>query len=375
MLENVTGVTDLCRHCLMCRHMCPVGNITRLETLTPHGWGQLVALERRGLSTWNERTVDALYACADCGSCRNHCVYGNPLPEGIVAARAALVERGLAPAAVHDVAERLRAWENPFEERRPEPSCGTGEYALFVGDEAGYLRPATLEAALALLRAVGIEPVLIGRGRSNGHLASSLGLVEIATSLARANVAELERTGATKLLVLSPGDAFTFSRLYDERLGVGLPAGVEVVQVVSLLAGELQEGRLRLLPANGAAPLAYVDPTHAARAAAALDAPRALLGALLAEPPRELFWRRERAYPAGDLALRYTHPRIADELTRARLADAVDAGARGVVTYAPGTLVELERLAPEFGLDVVGMYELLADHVAPVATEPVHQEG
>ena len=61
MIENAIDVTERCRHCLMCRHVCPVGNITRMETLTPHGWAQLVALERRGLSTWNKETVDALY--------------------------------------------------------------------------------------------------------------------------------------------------------------------------------------------------------------------------------------------------------------------------------------------------------------------------
>ena len=88
MLDNAIEVTELCRHSLMCRHVCPVGNLTRMETLTPHGWAQLVALERRGLSTWNAETVDALYKCADCGNCSAHCVYHNPLPEGIAAARA-----------------------------------------------------------------------------------------------------------------------------------------------------------------------------------------------------------------------------------------------------------------------------------------------
>src|SRR5690606_13132360 len=98
---NPIDATELCRHCLMCRHVCPVGNITRMETLTPHGWAQLVALERRGLSTWNPETVDALYKCADCGSCRAHSVYSTPLPEAIAAARASLVEQGLAPTLVY----------------------------------------------------------------------------------------------------------------------------------------------------------------------------------------------------------------------------------------------------------------------------------
>ena len=175
--------------------------------------------------------------------------------------------------------------------------------------------------------------------------------------------------------MLSPGDAYAFAQLYDERLGVELPDGVEVVQVVSLLADELDSGRLRLIPTDDSTPFAFVDPTHAARAASSFDAPRTLLKALLPDAPRELYWRTERAYPAGDLALQYTHPELADDLTRARLSDAVDVGAKGVVTYAPGTLAQLERFAGEFDLSVVSMFELLADHVASTATERIYQES
>jgi Fe-S oxidoreductase len=176
MIENAIDITERCRHCLMCRHVCPVGNITRMETLTPHGWSQLVALERRGLSTWNAETVDALYKCADCGSCRTHSVYDSPLPEGIAAARAVVAEQGLAPAVVYELGERIRRWENPYTALLPDEASGTGEAALFVGDEAHFLRPGLLTAALALLRAVGVEPVLVGRGRNTGYLPSSLGL-------------------------------------------------------------------------------------------------------------------------------------------------------------------------------------------------------
>src|SRR5690606_1015991 len=148
-----------CRHSLMCRHVCPVGNITRKETLTPHGWAQLVALERRGLSRWTPETVDALYKCADCGNCRTHCGYRNPLPDGIAAARAEVAADGLAPAVVYELAEILKKWENPFVPAGPERAEGQGEVALFVGDEAHHVKPESLSAALALLRAVGVDPV------------------------------------------------------------------------------------------------------------------------------------------------------------------------------------------------------------------------
>lgn len=366
MLENVLDVTELCRHSLMCRHVCPVGNITRVETLTPHGWAQLVALERRGLSTWNPETVDALYKCADCGNCRNHCVYSNPLPEGIAAARAVVAEQGIALPVVYDLQKILQEWENPYERRRPLPPEGKGEAALFVGDEAHWLRPDLVDAVLRLLRASGVKATLIGRGRNTGYLASTLGLPAVATDLALANLAELDATGARRLFVLTPGDFFAFTQMYDERLGLPLPAGVEVVDVVAFLAEQLQEGKLRLKQADEAVSFAYVDPTHSVRMKEERhQAPRRLLEAVLGTPARELFWRGGRAYPTGETgALQFTQPQIADALTQSRLADAAEAGAQGVVTEGAASLAHLERHAPAYEMRVRGLYELLAEHIA-----------
>lgn len=375
MLENAIDVTERCRHSLMCRHVCPVGNLTRLETLTPHGWAQLIALERRGLSSWNPHTVDALYKCADCGNCRSHCVYSNPLPAGIAAARAVVAEQGLAPPVVYEIGERLRAWQNPYQPQHPELAAETGPVALFVGDDAHFLRPSIIDAVLAVLRATDIEPVLIGRGRNTGFLASSLGLPAIATELARANLAELEATGARRLLVLSPGEAFAFTQMYDERLGVELPSDIEVVQVIELLAEQLEAGRLEFNALDDAKPYAYVDPTHSVRVPGGSDSARKLLTALLPEAPRELFWRDGRAYPAGDLALQFTQPRLADALTRARLSDAASVGARGVITYGPGTLAHLKGHAHDYDLTVLGLYELLADQLTSARLERIYQVG
>ena len=107
------------------------------------------------------------------------------------------------------------------------------------------------------------------------------------------------------------------------------------------------------------------DLARAVRVNGRYEAPRKLLNAVLPEPAVELFWRNERAYPCGNLALEFTAPRISDALTQARLADAARAGAQGVITEGPGSLTHLERHAPVFDLRVRGLYELLANHLAP----------
>lgn len=360
-LENLTIAVENCRYCLMCRHNCPVGHVTRLETLTPHGWGLLIASEQRGLVQWNEETINVLYQCADCGNCRSHCVTDQPLPEAIAAARAAVVAKGLAPTAVSQLEHHLQQWENPYQAHPPQPAQQQGEVALFVGDEAAYLWPSAVAAAIELLQAAGVQPVLIGYGRNSGFLASSVGLPQTAVSLAQNNLAELQNSAATLLLTLSAGDAFTFCQLYSERLGMSV--SVPVQELTTWLAEQWKQGKLVFKTAESSTPYTYVDPTHAARQPQRHNSPRTLLQAVYGPTATELFFRQERTHPSGNTALQFTNPTLNKKLILSRLADAQQRGVGLLITEDPGSLYHLNQYAADIGLQVQGLYELLAKNL------------
>lgn len=361
--EEIISTIENCRYCLMCRHVASVEYVTHKETLSPHGWALVIASVYRGLLEWNPDTVDVIYSAPDNGNSRAHCVTDQPLPEAIAAVRAEIVSRNLAPQIVYELDQAFREWGTPFARHQPGKVVGEGDVALFVGDEAQYLWPKGLSAALQLLEAVGVHPVLIGVGRNNGYLASSLGLLETARQLAQENLKELEASRAQRLLVLSPGDLFTFKQLYPERLDIRWPAQVEVLELTSYLADRLEGGDLRFRVLDANVPFAYVDPTHAVRVPGRHDTPRRLVSACLRGDSRELFWRRDRAHPVGSTALQFTKPDIAEKLTRARLEDARLSGARLLITEDPGTLKQLNQYAEEFHLSLTGLYELLNKHV------------
>jgi Fe-S oxidoreductase len=358
--QTVTDTIENCRYCLMCRHVCPVGHVTRKETLTPHGWGLTIASIPRGLLTWNPDTVGVLYSCADCGTCRAHCVTDQALPDAIAATRAEVVSQNLAPLEVTMVHQALQDWNNPYEKQLPERARGKGEIALFVGDDAKYLWPTALESALKLLEAVGVKPVLVGIGRSNGYLASSLGYPGTAKMLVQATLDELKVSGARKMLVLTPGDYFAFTRLLMDRLEVEWPHNIEIQEVVALLDEKTTSGDLKFSPCADKQAYAYIDPTHSLRVPARHAAPRRLLEGIMSTPGRELFWRKERAHPCGNGALQFSNPHISDHLTYGRLADAQASGAQTLVTEDPGCLSHLNRHADRFDLRIQGFYELLA---------------
>jgi Fe-S oxidoreductase len=352
--------TDGCRYCWMCRHVCPTGFATKHETHTPHGYALLVASATRGVTAWNAETVDALYHCADCGCCESHCATHQPLPEAIVGARAGLAAAGLAPAAAVDVQARLERWGSAYADPGPRPAQATGPIGLFVGDAAAAGHGRTIDAALRLLARAGFEAVPVGAGRSNGLVASALGFVDTAKTLATAVLGDVAAAGCRQLLVLGPGDKFAFERAYASRLGLAWPDGVVVREATAALAEAHASGALRLPPATDARPWAYQEPDHAVRVGAR-PWPRQLLAAALgAAQERRPLRRDERAHPCGVAGgLDLTQPELSRTLAEMRLDEAFSAGATRLVTEDPACVAHLRRYAGN-RIEVVDLFELLA---------------
>jgi len=354
--------SENCRFCWMCRHVCPVGHVTSRETFTPHAWALTIESVKRGQLSWNAETGDVLYACADCGLCQTHCVTDQALPDAVAAARAAAVAAGAAPAAVAEIGQALETHANPYGIPAPAPTRARGPVALFVGDVAFHRRPAVFEAAMRLLGAAGTEVVPVGVGRSNGAIASSLGLHETAGRLALSLIDEIRATGCGEVLVLAAADRWAFEKVYPTRLNLAWPAGVTVRTVTAVLAAALADGRVAFTARGDASEYAYHDGCHSTRVSRDRSA-RELLGAAFRTGQlRELFWREERAHPCGATSgLEFTHPAIARLLAEARLRDATEAGARRVVSDDPACVTHLAEVGSR---EVVGLFELLADRLA-----------
>ena len=329
------------------------------ETLTPHGIALVVASQRRGMLTWNEETVSVLYAEPDAGNCRAHCVTDQPLPAAIAAVRAQVAAQGLAPPVAYDLQERLKNTQSLFGEYVPTEK--TGDIALFIGDEAHNLWPATTANAMKLLRAMNVDAVPVGMGLSSGYMACSLGFPSQARELAEQCIQEVCAAGARKVLTLSPKELFTFRQLYPERLGLSWPDDIELVDFVTYLADAHDQGKIMFQSDSDYPSTAYIDPTHSVRVPERFESARVLCTALLGESPHELFWRRERAHPVGNTALQFTRPEIAERLTLARLEDAVQRGAQILMCEDPGTLYALQQHASAFNVTVVGLYDALAN--------------
>lgn len=343
----------------MCRHVCPVGRATRREATTPHGWGLLIASVERGQLSWDTEAVDTLYQCAQCSLCLANCVTDRPLPSAIAAARAEVFAAGLAPSAVGEVDSRLRRWGNPFGELPPAAPTNSTLAALVIGAAAYHLHPDTPSAARRLLDALGIEHSPIAAGLSSAYLPYALGLLESARALAQSSLHEITASHCTRLIVLTPEDAHAFLHVHPE-LGLPLPDGVEVVELITLLAEALDDGRLEFRASELS--LTYHDPAYTPLFPERAAQARRVLSALTVHPVREMLWRQTRAAPGGTAGgLRFTHPALAATLTRDRLAEAAATGAEWLVTEDPAALADFETHAQGTGIRVKGLYQLAVE--------------
>ncbi len=350
------------RYCLMCRHVCPVGRVTKREVTTPHGWALLIASVIRGSLAWDADSVDALYQCSDCSTCQTNCVTDRPLPAAIKAARAEVVRLGAMPASVTEVDRKLREWGNPYGPLpHAGPHDGSGPIGIFIGDATRFLRPASVSAAQALVTAItGRSPALLSVGRSSGYLPYALGLWDTARSLIQQTLDEVKAAGVREIITLSAEDADTFKRAYAE-LGLGLPADVTVTPLMQYLAPKLAEGHVKLRPSS--LPVAtYHDPCLAMTLPGYGAAARQVVAALTGRAPREMFWREKRAGPCGAIGgLEFTQPALSAEMARQRIVDARETGAEILLTDDPHCAAQLESFAQ--GLRVQSVIELLAEQI------------
>jgi Fe-S oxidoreductase len=357
-LQNIRQTTELCRYCLMCRHVCPVTAITGNEAASPHGWGLLIASVKRGVTHWHEETVDLLYQCADCGLCRSHCVTDQPLPLAINASRAEVVAQQKAPAAVYAAQKKLQQWGNAYVDSPPQPVKGQSDAALIVGAVGHYFQSQTVKAAIELLAAAGVSVTPIALGRENPHVANSLGLFDEAKKLAQDTLQEIKAVGAQRIFTLSPGDMYAFSRVL-EFLGLTWPNDIELIDTSIFLAQQLEAGRISFKTTN-LAHFAFYDPDQTVRVPGRWAAPRKLLAALSQTPPIELFWRKERAAPCGASGgLPFTQAQLSAQLAQARLNEACERGVKTLITDDPLAFYHLNQYANN-GVNVSNLFQLLA---------------
>jgi Fe-S oxidoreductase len=338
-LPTIADVAAGAEHCSynakLCRTVCPVAGATGRESVTP--WGinrEIAAAARTGVV--DAGTAAAVYGCTGCRACGGLCLPGLDLPTHVRAARAAVVDAGLAPAGV----DRARG------------VVTTADSALAAGaspDASTVIYPGCRSAegdALAVLLAAADEPYrVVDEATCCGVRSVDVGHAEEGLALAHSLDEQLE--GAERIVVGDPHCARWLSwDRGDDRV-------VHLVVHLAALATQLPFS-------SRAETVAWHDPCWLGRGTVEYEAPRAALaaaGAVLLEPAHT----REHAVCAGaGMGLTDTDPDAAAVIAGRRAAELAEAGADCVVTACPDAAAALRGT----GLDATDLATWMAGRLA-----------
>ena len=343
VLEPRRAALENCAFCpKLSRSACPVSNAEPRETLTPWGKMSTAYFVANGDVPLDASFAAPAWACTGCFGCRESCDHKNDVAGTLLAARAAMMREGVAPAPAKKAIARFpqmaaRNREGIETLRRRADVSSDAASALLVG--CTYVTKANAEAGEAVRAAALLEGGKIAlAGTCCGlpllHAGDASGFVEQAQALAR------EVRGKRKVLVADGGCAHALRVRYHEH-GVNLGTRVEVL--VEAAARDL--GRLKTCGTGADGNVRYHDSCHLGRGLGLYEAPRAVLTRVLGRAPDEFDDRRDKAVcSGGGGGLPLTMPETAHQIAEARVEAA---GKSRIVTGCAASLVRMRKAGAE----------------------------
>jgi Fe-S oxidoreductase len=352
---------DACTECGRCTAACPAARAGK--PLSPRD----VILDLRRLS--HERSdrglpivgatpalvPEALWACTTCAACTEACpVLIEPWPKIIDARRFLVMEEAEFPATMQDAIASLEARGHPFAGSRfsrvdwtdglpvPVPhvaAAGAIEVLLWVGCGGAMVeRNQRVVRSLAqLLHSSGVKFAILGRDETcTGDPARRIGHEFLFQTLARANIATLDRLGIQEIVTACPHCLNTLRHEYPP-----LGGHFTVWHHSEYLARLLHAGRLAPRPGTGVA-ATFHDPCYLGRHNGVYEAPRALLARTAGAPVEMAQSRRDSFCCGGGGGLSFVDEPPDQRVNHERARQAVATGADVVAVGCPFCLTMLE---------------------------------
>lgn len=341
-LDRYKEYLNGCRFCPMCKPMCTVGNLTQQEALNTRGRAITLSRIQQGYADWTPRAVETVYRCTLGGRCQEWCLNHYPVTEYIPAARADIVERGLAPDVATAVEEAVRRSGNPWGEDPSDRWDALGEafaslpkkaeVAYFVGCTGAYKMPNSVVSTLKLLHTAEVEVTIAAQETCCGYPLYNLGFWDLAQEMARRNASALAETGAKRIVVGCAAGFRALTALYPQW---GIEIEAEIVPLSRFLVELVEAGRLHF-PHPPTDKVTYHDACLTRLSHRDYESPRRLLKALEGVELVEMRWNRElsRCCGAGGGVL-FTYPDMARDIALERLSEATRTDADLVVTDCP----------------------------------------
>jgi len=384
-----------CSKCGLCRSVCPVFLEVNDEVASPRGRISLIeALLEGGLSN-SEKYIDTVQACIKCSRCSSVCPVGVKVEDIVQSAREMLAESAGIPDDAKEVfrsllldPEKFRAslvdadageipthsdagkmsahpgvtlWQLPlfFHEgvklpkladeavldKYPEhiKSEGKKRVALFLGCSINYVHTDIADAAIEVLKKLGVDVFLPKDQLCCGAPALLYGDKEAVKKLAERNIAALKADEFDAVVTLCPVCGVVMKHEYEHILDGDMAGFASKIHDISEFIGKFTD--LETQPTDMS--VTYHDPCYLRLRQEVEAEPRQILS-----KSAQFIEMKDADKCCGlGCTLGVFHPEISIKMSEAKIEAIVESGADAVATGCPGCIAFLNERLTENGVE------------------------
>ena len=337
-----------CQECGKCSSSCP---ITRLDP----SYSPRLAVEKALMGQEDAVLTDkGLWSCLTCYLCRQRCPLDIEYDELIRTCRAKASANGIVGNCAHQGVllslSRLMARDKTVQNRLEWIPQGaeiakTGEVLYYVGclpyfnvvfDDIGVKNIEIPQSMVRVLNAAGIKPVLLENEKCCGHDLSFSGDLANFERLAKVNLAEIKKSGVSKVVTTCPECYRTLKKDYAEYFG---QPKFEVFHSSEFLNDLLASGKIKF-DGKMQKKVSFQDPCRLGRHMGVYDMPRKVITSIPGVELVEMGRNRESAICCGVSAW-MNCSKHSKQMQVERLMEAKETTADLLVTACPKCQIHL----------------------------------
>lgn len=358
--DSAYNNADACRFCWMCRHLCPISNVTGKEINSARAKGLLVSLVKRG-AEFDATMAETMWECCLCGACTNDCVTGYEPRSYIREARSLAIAGGLVPPAIQKVVEQILETGSMYGKFEPNASLEktlaslpkSGDILLYIGEVCRAETPFIAEAVIHLLQKANLSFfVLKDEPYAGGYMGDAIGFVEEVKQQAGLLSKAIDATQAKTVVVIDPIDTRVMKHEYPAW---NCAPKAEIISATAFIAQLVDAGKLKPRIEGGIC--SVHDAGALSRDLGETEPVRKLLQAM-GIAVEEMFRNRDLAKSSGGALLKRYAADCSVKLAQSRWDDLLRTNAKVMVTEAPGSYASMMQAIPE-DCKLTDVFELL----------------
>lgn len=354
---DVAWYAYACSQCGYCIDHCDQYYGRLWESQSPRGKWTYLKMILEGEEEWNQESVNTFLSCTTCEMCNRTCQLDLPNESSWLKLRGLLVDkRGYHTfppfeIMVNTMRQQGNIWAGYAKDRdgwitdeiRPMIK-EKAEYAFFPGCTSSFVEQDVAQAAAHLLNDAGISFSYMGKEEKCCAIPMLVsGRWEVFDEVAAANIENMKKTGATKIITTCPACWLIWDiyyRQWAEERGIDYP--FTAMHYADVLAEKIDAGEFSI-PNDIGRKVTYHDPCHMGRAGVRFEGPRTLINAIPGANFREMRFNKFDAHCCGSVLSLVADPDVAEEIGAHRVQEAVDCGADTLITACPCCRVQLKR--------------------------------